>query len=103
MFFHQMFSQQFKLPGEEVKIRSWQLMVVIIDHIMTTAPKFNKTGLVGLPINLILNWPMATTAGFAAFLNDKVNRLFKNILNYWGEEYLSSEASCSVLTTEPGG
>ena len=103
MFFHQMFWQQYKLPGEGVKIPSWQLMIVIIDYIMTTAPKFNKTGLVGFPINVILNWPMATTAGFAAFLNDKVNRLFKNILKYWGEGYLTSEASCSVLTTEPGG
>lgn len=103
MFFHQMFWQQYKLEGQGVKIPSWQLMIVIIDYIMTTAPKFNKTGLVGFPINVILNWPMATTAGFAAFLNDKVNRLFKNILQYWGKGYLSSKDSCAVLTTEPGG
>ncbi|KAL9984005.1 hypothetical protein ACROYT_G006257 [Oculina patagonica] len=105
MFFHQMFWQQYLLPdsSEGVKIPTWQLMIILIDYIMTTAPKFNETGLVGFPINVILNWPMNTTAGFAAFLNDKVNRLFKNILKYWGEGYLSSEASCSVLTTEPGG
>ncbi|KAL9984006.1 hypothetical protein ACROYT_G006259 [Oculina patagonica] len=105
MFFHQMFWQQYQLPdsSEGVKIPTWQLMIILIDYIMTTAPKYNETGLVGFPINVILNWPMNTTAGFAAFLNDKVNRLFKNILKYWGEGYLSSEASCSVLTTEPGG
>jgi phosphatidylserine decarboxylase len=102
MFFHQMFWQQFGLPGtsEGAKIPSWQLMIIIIDYIMTTAPEFNKTGLVGFPINVILNWPMATTAGFAAFLNDKVNRLFKNILNYWGS-FLSSPASCQVLSEDP--
>ena len=67
---------------------------------MTTAPEYNKTSLVALPINVILNWPMATTAGFSAFLNDKVNRLFKSILNYWGK-FLSSSASCHVLTDDP--
>ncbi|KAJ7374248.1 hypothetical protein OS493_007327 [Desmophyllum pertusum] len=43
---------------------------------------------------------MATTAGFAAFLNDKVNKLFKNILNYWGS-FLSSPDSCYVLSKDP--
>jgi len=102
MFFHQMFWQQYLLPhtSEGTKIPSWQLMIIIIDCIMTKAPEFNKTGLVGFPINVILNWPMATTAGFAAFLNDKINRLFKNILNYWGE-FLSSPDSCYVLSKDP--
>ncbi|KAJ7388297.1 hypothetical protein OS493_038666 [Desmophyllum pertusum] len=99
MFFHQMFWQQYGLP-EGTKIPSWQLMIIIIDYIMTTAPKFNKTGLLGFPINVILSWPMATTAGFAAFLNDKVNKLFKNILNYWGS-FLSSPDSCYVLSKDP--
>ena len=103
MFFHQMFWQQYRLPdtSEGTKIPSWQLMILIIDYIMTTAPAYNKTGLVGFPINVILNWPMATTAGFAAFLNDKVNRLFKNILNYWADSFLSTSASCYVLSKDP--
>ena len=66
---------------------------------MTTAPEYNKTSLVGFPINVILNRPMATNAGFAAFLNNKVNS-FKSILNYWGK-FLSSSASCYVLTDHP--
>ena len=106
MFFHQMFWQQYDLPdsSEGVKIPTWHLMIVLIDYIMTTAPEFNETGLVGFPINVILNWPMHTTAGFAAFLNDKVNKLFKNILNYWAHTWLNTPSSCSVLTTKsPGG
>ena len=106
MFFHQMFWQQYRLPdsSEGVKIPTWHLMIVLIDYIMTTAPEFNESGLVGFPINVILNWPMNTTAGFAAFLNDKVNKLFKAILNYWAETWLNTPKSCSVLTTEsPGG
>ena len=101
MFFHQMFWQQYKLPGEpHKKIPSWQLLIVILDHIITIAPKFNKTALVAVPIAAMLNWPMATNGGFAAFLNDKVNRLFKNILNYWGE-FLSSPKSRYVLNDDP--
>ena len=105
MFFHQMFWQQFKLPdsSEGVKVPTWHLMIVLIDYIMTTAPGYNGTDLVGFPINVILNWPMNTTAGFAAFLNDKVNKLFKAILNYWAESWLNTPKSCSVLTTAPGG
>ena len=102
MFFHQMFRQQYRLPdiSEGTTIPSWREMILAIDEIMTTAPEFNKTGLVGFPINVILNWPMATTAGFAAFLNDKVNRLFKNILNYWGD-FLSGPDSRYVLSKDP--
>ena len=106
MFFHQMFWQQFSLPhsSEGVNIPTWQLMIVLIDYIMTTAPEFDETGLVGFPIYLILDRLVQTTAGFAAFLNDKVNTLFKNILNYWAETWLNTPASCSVLTTKsPGG
>ena len=101
-FFHQMFRQQYHLPetSEGRKIPSWRWMIVIINFIMTKAPEFNKTGLFSFPINVILNWPMATTAGFAAFMNDKVNRLFKNILNYWAE-FLSSPDSCCVLSKDP--
>lgn len=78
MFFHQMFWQQSPYASG-VTIGSWQVMIILINFIMTKAPKFNKTGLVGFPINVILNWTMPTTAGFAAFLNNKVNRLAKNL------------------------
>ncbi|KAK2569792.1 Decarboxylase iboD [Acropora cervicornis] len=106
IFFHQMFWQQYSVPdsSEGVKIPSWHLMIVLIDYIMTTAPEFNETGLGCFPIHVILKSPMKTTAGFAAFLNDKVNKLFKNILNYWAHTWLNTPASCSVLTMKsPGG
>ena len=59
-------------------------MLALINAILTTAPAFNKTGLVGFPINAILDWPMGHGGGFAAFLNDKVNAQFKKILNAVG-------------------
>ena len=65
-----MFGQQKHLPdnSERVTIWSWEKMILIINSIMDTAPEFNKTGLAGLPITAILNRPMATSGGFAAFL-----------------------------------
>ena len=104
VFFNQIFWQQYKLPGfsKGTNIPSWQLMIILIDHIMTSAPEYNNTDLVVVPINGILNWPMVTTAGFAAFLNDKVNTLFK-VFSTIGErgKFLSSSASCYVLNEDP--
>jgi len=51
-------------------------------------------------MNAILNLPMATPAGNTLFLNDKVNVLFKNILNEWGQ-FLMTKYSTYVLTDSP--
>lgn len=100
-YFHQMFWQQQNNPSAKgVKIPCWQIAILLINKIMDTAPTFNKTGLVGVPINVIFNWPMATSAGHSAFLNQKVNAIFKNILNYWGN-FLKTESSVYVLNDHP--
>jgi len=101
MFFHQMFWQQnpAKVNNE---IPNWQIFIVLLNFIMDYTPRYSRSELVGFPINALINWPMATTAGFACFLNDKVNRHFKKILNYWGK-HLQSPASTIVLNeTEHG-
>jgi phosphatidylserine decarboxylase len=106
MLFHQMFSQipqkrSFqKDPTGKPQIRDYNQMLQVMNHILTTAPAFNKTGLVGFPINAILDWPMGTTAGASAFLNDKVNAQLKRILQAWAV-YLGSADSCYVLSDDP--
>ena len=67
---------------------------------MTKAPEFNTTGLVGFPINAIFDWSMGTSGGFAAFLNEKVNKPLKKVLNEWAI-FLSSKESCEVLNQDP--
>ncbi len=63
MYFHQMFGQlpdrpQFdKTPIGTRQVRDYKHMLRLISAILTTAPSFNKTGLVGFPINAILDWP----------------------------------------------
>lgn len=106
MFFNQMFEQVPKKPPYnkdptgKPQVRDYQHMLRLINAIMTRAPEFNETGLVGFPINAILDWPMGTTGGFAAFLNDKVNQQLKKILDEWGR-FLSSKDSRYVLNNNP--
>jgi phosphatidylserine decarboxylase len=104
MLFSQMFKQVparfHKTPLGDPQIRDYNTALVLISQVMTTAPEYNRKGLVGFPINAILNWAMGTEAGFAAFLNEKVNAQFKRILDAWGQ-FLSSPDSLYVLNDDP--
>ena len=102
MFFSLMFEEvPFETdPTGQPQVKDYKQMFRLINAIMTQAPEFNESGLVGFPINAILNWTMATTNGYAAYLNDTVNQQFKLVLNYWGE-YLKSRDSCYVLNDDP--
>ena len=106
MYFHQMFDQvpsdsKFSSdPTGNPQVKDYKHMLQLINQVMTKAPEFNKTGLVGFPINAILNWFMGTQAGTAVFLNDKVNQKLKNILNEWAV-FLGSPESCAVLNDDP--
>ena len=87
-------------PTGQPQVRDYHQMLQMINHILTQAPEFNKTGLVGFPINAILNWPMGTPAGTVAFLNPKVNRQLKKILDHWAV-FLGSPDSRYVLSDDP--
>ena len=106
MLFNQMFEQVPKKPPYnkdptgKPQVRHYQHMLQLINTIMTQAPEYNETGLVGLPINAILDWSMGTPSGFAAFLNEKVNFQFMNILDEWSR-FLGSKDSCYVLSNDP--
>jgi len=89
-----------KDPTGKPQVRSYQHMLRLINKIITKSLEFDTTCFVGLPICAIFGWPMATQAGAAAFLNDKVNRQLKKILNEWAI-FLKSEDSCYVLNTDP--
>lgn len=106
MLFNQMFEQ---LPDKAPynvdptgapQVRDYLQMLQRINQIMREAPTFNKTGVVGFPINAILDWPMGTEAGTKVFLNLKVNRQLKKILNEWAV-YLRSPDSRYVLNDDP--
>lgn len=77
-------------------------MLGLFNDIIKTAPDFEDDDLVGFPINAILDWPMGTPGGYTAFVNPKVNAMFKKMFDAWST-YLVSPASRSVLSTADNG
>lgn len=106
MLFHQMFGQVPKKPPYDKdptgapQVRDYRLMLQLLNAIMTRAPEFNKTGLVGFPINAILDWSMGTEGGFAAFLDPKINAALRAVLNEWAR-FLASKDSVGPLDDDP--
>lgn len=106
MLFHLMFTQvpnrpRFRHnPSGGHQVENYHQMLRLFNDIMTEAPTFNKTGLVGFPINAILDWSMGTEAGYAAFMHEKVNAMLKRMLDQWAI-FLGSADSCYVLSKNP--
>lgn len=106
MMFEQMFDEVPKkkpyrdTPTGHPQIRDYDHMLQILNHLLTTAPSWHdksyRVGFVGLPINALLDWPMGTPSGYAAFLDPQVNAMLKKVLNAWGD-FLKSPTSAHVL------
>lgn len=93
-------------PTGSPQIRDYHHFLSVLNHLLTSAPSWNdkshRVGLVGLPINAMLDWPMGTPSGYAAFLDPDINAMIKKILNAWGE-FLKSPQSTAVLTDSASG
>ncbi len=106
MLFTQMFEQipsnpEYEMdPAGNPQAKDYKQMLELMNDVLTQAPEFNQTGLVGFPINAILDWPMGTPAGTTAFLNEKVNHQLKKILTQWAV-FLGSPDSRYVLNDDP--
>jgi phosphatidylserine decarboxylase len=86
--------------GQWGRIKDINHMLQCLNAVLYRAPHWNddahKAGLIGVPFNAILNWPMATDSGNKFFKIDKVNRCLKNILNKHGD-FLKSPVSKDAL------
>ncbi len=102
MMFDEIPEKDVDTPAGTPQVRDYQQLLLMLNRIIQRAPEFNTTGLVGTPINAILDYPMGTKAGYVLFNDPKVNARFRNILNYWGR-YLQSEDSTYVLNTSDKG
>jgi phosphatidylserine decarboxylase len=95
---HQAIHRQYNLGYTSIH----QLMVSI-NEIMTYAPPFDETELVGCPLNALLDWPMCMPSGFAFFRTAEVNAKLQAVLQYWCK-FLSGPDSRNFLnTTSPTG
>ncbi|MFU9137643.1 phosphatidylserine decarboxylase family protein [Erwinia tasmaniensis] len=106
MLFTQMFDEVSEDEAHQLspaglpQVRDYQHMLALINVIMTHAPEFDETGLVGFPFNAILNWSMATQGGWSGFLDERINQHIKAILNEWAV-FLRSKESAAVLSDDP--
>ena len=73
-----------------------------LNHVLTEAPTFNKTALVGTPLSEILIWTMGSPEGFAAYRRDKINDMFRAVL-YEYKKFLDSSSSIYVLNKSKSG
>ncbi|CEJ81613.1 hypothetical protein VHEMI01733 [[Torrubiella] hemipterigena] len=79
------------------------LLAVIVAEVgppyALTVPAF---GVMGLPFQAVVDWPMGTPSGHAFFLDTQVNAKLKDILDAWRDNVLTTSKSLAVVTTAPG-
>ena len=64
MCFHNMYMQQADhSPPGGIYVRTWQETILLINECIHEAPEFDEDPLIPVPLNAILNLPMATPAG----------------------------------------
>jgi phosphatidylserine decarboxylase len=89
----------------EPEPQTFEDFLTLLNAIMFTAPEAYQTGtgtgmqpagLIGFPINALLDWPMGTLYGYDVFSNSLFNQQFKRILSHWSN-FLVTEASRYVL------
>ncbi|KAL8675502.1 MAG: hypothetical protein Q9168_000014 [Polycauliona sp. 1 TL-2023] len=87
-------------PSGRPQIRDYKTLLQHLNDIISRAPEFNTTIMMGFPINAVLAFPMATRSGIAAFLDEKVNAQIRKILQTWAI-FLGSPSSRYVLDAGP--
>jgi len=102
LYLTQMIAQVPDAMNRTTHLTSLDQLLLLINELLTQAPTYNATDLVGVPLNAILDGAMGTPAGFAAFRNDAINAMLKKILTVW-RQFLSSPASLYVLNDTPTG
>lgn len=94
-------------PTGNSEIRSVDELLLVFDTLLGEGPEWLYTtqgqqGLIGFPLNAVLDWPMATAAGIGLFLRPDVNTYLRSIINEYGS-FLTTPASTSVLNTDATG
>ncbi|KAH7232776.1 phosphatidylserine decarboxylase-domain-containing protein [Fusarium tricinctum] len=94
-------------PVGDPQIRDFNTFILVLNRIIVTGPEFfsvedpDAMGLIGFPINAVLDWPMGTKAGWTFWYFPEVNRQFQPILQDF-EKYLASPASKAILAAPSG-
>lgn len=86
-----------KDPTGHRRIKDYNHMLEVLNHVFGSAPVWTDAaqavGMVGVPMCAILDYPMSTASGHAAFLDPDVNKMLKKVLNEWGKFLLTPESA----------
>lgn len=84
-----------KYPEDPVgacAITSFKDFIAALALVVKSGPEFydkaepeTAMGLIGFPINALLDWPMGTVSGYEFFLQPEVNEALKEVLCSWGK------------------
>ena len=70
--------------GYNEPVKNFETMLLILNQILNEAPCYSviedQIGLIGFPINAILDWAMGTRGGYLAFTHPVVNQKLKVII-----------------------
>ena len=92
------------------EVKNFEGFLELLNAIMTQAPEYTECesngeeepcGLIGFPINALLNWPMGTTAGYDVFSNSFINQQFKKILSHWSTFLVSKDSRYVLVENHP--
>lgn len=86
----------------EHHLASVDQLLQLVNAVLTMAPEYDSSVLVGCPLSAILDWAMGTPAGFAAFREPRVNAALRKILTKWAT-FLDSRESLYVLNEGASG
>ncbi len=87
--------------GDTVWIDGYDSFFEILNEIITTSPSFNKTAMVGTPMNAFLAVSMATEAGVALFHDTTFNLHFKKVLDAWNTFLKSADSLDKLDISDP--
>ena len=65
--------------GYVLGYRDTRELLLAIDHVVTTAPRFNESSMVVCPINALLDWPICMPSGYALFRDRRMNDALKAV------------------------
>jgi phosphatidylserine decarboxylase len=110
-----MFAEAYRLKKRtplmwEPEPQNFEDFLVLLNTIMFTAPEAYQTGtgtneqaagMIGFPINALLDWPMATVFGYDVFSNALVNQQLKKILDYWSKFLVTEDSRYVLVQNDP--
>jgi phosphatidylserine decarboxylase len=92
-----------KDPSGRYEIRTVADLLLALNYQIQSPIRYDDSPQIGTPINALLCWPMATNAGFAAFLRDDVNLIFQQMLQLWGKFLKNDVKSVKYVTSVGDG